>query len=369
MKKLIKYLSTALIFAFLILLLLSTNFKLEKYRLISLAYVYSSSMEPTIMTNDGYILIRTKKCKINDIVTFKPGILKQNYITHRVIDVTEDNKLITKGDNNSTSDQEYGEPPIDSSQILGKALTFNDKPITIPNLGSMITKFDPITKRFNNIIMISICIGVYMIGYIWRNFMKRKKVSKSKELRFKDIAPFLDPVFFLFCIILYINSVIIGFTVKSWRPDEFSYIVTTTKGISSPLPRESFTKTLSIKNATLVPFVVILEPIKQYNKVTPSKLILLHNQNKEYSFTITAPDEIGIHKDIVSRRTYPNLLPKKCFNFLYSKNIYLPLIIIFGPVVIINTIFFIWWTKRWKLGNRKIMGWMIPMRSMIKRLT
>ena len=59
-------------------------------------YVHSDSMQPEIKTDDGYILIRSKEYTLNDIITFKPQVLKDKYITHRIIDITDDGKFITK---------------------------------------------------------------------------------------------------------------------------------------------------------------------------------------------------------------------------------------------------------------------------------
>ena len=98
---------------------------------IGLWYVYSGSMEPTIKVNDGYILIKSKEYKLGDIVTFKPKILKDEYVTHRIIEVIEGNKFITLGDNNQSTDQEFGEPPVLYEQIIGKVLTIGGKPIII----------------------------------------------------------------------------------------------------------------------------------------------------------------------------------------------------------------------------------------------
>ena len=112
-------------------------------------YVHSDSMQPEIKTDDGYILIRSKEYTLNDIITFKPQVLKDKYITHRIIDITDDGKFITKGDYNVSTDQEGGEPPIGIEQIVGKVLVINEKPIVIPHLGTISRKINEIVEGLN----------------------------------------------------------------------------------------------------------------------------------------------------------------------------------------------------------------------------
>ena len=73
--------------------------------------ILTGSMEDTIHVNDYIIVKKTKKVKVNDIVTFeKNGV----YITHRIIKI-DGNNIITKGDANNTEDE-----PITKDQIVGK---------------------------------------------------------------------------------------------------------------------------------------------------------------------------------------------------------------------------------------------------------
>lgn len=338
----------------------------KKY--IGLWYVYSGSMDPTIKTNDGYILIKSKEYKLGDIVTFKPKVLKDKYVTHRIIEVIEGNKFITLGDNNQSTDQEFGEPPVLYEQIIGKVFTVGGKPIIIPYLGIISERFNNIVKEFNIFILLSIGVGIYLIEYIIDSFLNRHKHSRHKKMRRMDIAQYLDPVFLILCSLIFINSILIGLTIKSWIPLETSYVVVATEGVSSPMMGEKFNKTLNLENQTFIPFVAVLEPEREGIEINPSKLLLLPKQNVEYSLTIKAPDKIGYYTEKILNRAYPNVLSDKWFDYIYSKSMFLPLILIFSPGIILTFVLFIWWVRRWKIGRRRVMEWQIPFIKVLRRV-
>ena len=88
--------------------------------------VFSNSMVPTFYRGDMIIVYGDKDIKVGDIVVFDaPNV---NYpIIHRVVEI-KNGGVITKGDNNSISDEgRWGIVPFDN--IFGKAI------LKIPLLG------------------------------------------------------------------------------------------------------------------------------------------------------------------------------------------------------------------------------------------
>ena len=78
-------------------------------------------MEPTIKKDDIIFAKITKDVNENDIIVFE----KENVIiTHRIIKI-EENKIITKGDNNNSDDE-----AIEKSEIIGKVF-FTIKNVSI----------------------------------------------------------------------------------------------------------------------------------------------------------------------------------------------------------------------------------------------
>ncbi|MFB6096907.1 MAG: signal peptidase I [Haloferacaceae archaeon] len=98
---------------------------------VQLSYVYSDSMEPTIGVNDGYVVVPA-----GDVVTFwSPE--RDAYVTHRVVRETDDG-FVTKGDNNPSTDQAAGYPPVSRDQVQGRVLTVRGEPFVIPALGAAV---------------------------------------------------------------------------------------------------------------------------------------------------------------------------------------------------------------------------------------
>ncbi|WP_323676168.1 signal peptidase I [Halorubellus sp. PRR65] len=100
---------------------------------VSVSYVYSDSMEPTLSPGDGYVLRATDDVAAGDVVTFWSGS-KDEFVTHRVVAVTE-RGLVTKGDANDATDQAAGHPPVDRDAVVGEAVTVGGSVLALPGFG------------------------------------------------------------------------------------------------------------------------------------------------------------------------------------------------------------------------------------------
>lgn len=103
---------------------------------IHVSYVYSDSMEPTLDVNDGYVVV-DGAVEQGDIAVFH-STERDEYVTHRVVDRT-DAGFVTKGDNNDVTDQSTGHPHVQREDILGTVVTVGGEPLTIPNLGIVVS--------------------------------------------------------------------------------------------------------------------------------------------------------------------------------------------------------------------------------------
>lgn len=83
----------------------------------SFAVVVSGSMEPEISINDVVIIKAQDKYKENDVITFCDTRTGE-YVTHRIILVSEDGKYLTKGDANNTDDKLM----IPNEVVVGKVV-------------------------------------------------------------------------------------------------------------------------------------------------------------------------------------------------------------------------------------------------------
>lgn len=103
---------------------------------VQISYVTSDSMEPTISTNDGYVLIPAQEVIPGEIITFYSE-KRDGYVTHRVVGTTTDG-FLTQGDNNPSTDQAVGNAPIEREAIAGQVLTVGGQPLLIPQLGTIL---------------------------------------------------------------------------------------------------------------------------------------------------------------------------------------------------------------------------------------
>jgi signal peptidase len=123
----IQKLAVAVLLCFLIALAAPAGAPLQ------ISYVTSDSMAPTLEANDGYVLVPAPTVETGDVITFYSEE-RDSYVTHRAIAVTPDG-IVTKGDNNPTTDQASGYPPVQPSDVSGKLLTAGGGPVVIPGLG------------------------------------------------------------------------------------------------------------------------------------------------------------------------------------------------------------------------------------------
>lgn len=100
---------------------------------VQVSYVVSDSMEPTLDTNDGYVLVPAGPVEEGDVVTFYSE-RRGTYVTHRVVGTIPDGYL-TRGDANPSTDQAAGSPPVARESIVGEVLTVGGRLVVLPRLG------------------------------------------------------------------------------------------------------------------------------------------------------------------------------------------------------------------------------------------
>ena len=146
----------------------SGNFNLFGYKAYTIT---SNSMSPSINIGNVVIVKTCKKeeLKKEDIITFNKNGEK---ITHRIINIDENNKYVTKGDNNNTEDVEK----VDFENVEGKVV------LTIPYFGYIIKILD------NKIIFLIIILIILIICYYKiekqekkENRREKKKIEETKK--------------------------------------------------------------------------------------------------------------------------------------------------------------------------------------------
>ena len=134
--------------------------------------VLSNSMQPHLQSGD-LILIRQvefKDVEVNDVITFKESDTK--FITHRVIDVREQNRqvgFVTKGDNNNVEDSMI----VMKDHLVGKQVAL------IPKLGYF-SNFASGPLGF--LLFITIPLTGYICISVYERLSRQEKQPKNEEI-------------------------------------------------------------------------------------------------------------------------------------------------------------------------------------------
>jgi len=140
--------------------------------------VLSGSMEPAIKTGSVIVVKPTKDYKIGDIITFGKNTRTETPITHRIVEIIDDNgrvKYATKGDANNAADNSQ----VASNRVIGKVY------FKAPYLGYAI---DSAKKPYGFlfIIIVPALIIIYGEGEkIWKEAKRIKEEKKKGELKEK----------------------------------------------------------------------------------------------------------------------------------------------------------------------------------------
>ncbi len=88
-----------------------------------LTAVVSDSMEPVYYKGDMLLVVGTEDIEVSDVIIYQNPTTNLP-IVHRVIEITEDGRYITKGDNNALDDVTGGivPAPIPHSALHGKSI-------------------------------------------------------------------------------------------------------------------------------------------------------------------------------------------------------------------------------------------------------
>ncbi len=114
----------------LVILTMLTNKNQGKIFVASSYIVQSNSMEPTFEAGALIVsvAIKPENIKKRDIITFRPAAYPETNVTHRVIDIVEEEgqiKFMTQGDANNVVDKNL----VDQDNLVGKTILW------IPSFG------------------------------------------------------------------------------------------------------------------------------------------------------------------------------------------------------------------------------------------
>ena len=288
-----------------------------------IAFVETSSMEPTLEPNDGYVAVPAllvDDIEEGDIILFEAQELGGGELTtHRVADETEAGYL-TKGDANPFLDQEGDEPPVVEGQIKAVALEVNGGPVVIPGLGATIGGTTTLLEGFRDRVLAPFGFGdidtsllssaILVLGLVLLVFNLVSGTTAGKS-RNRGRSVFDNAAFFIALLTIAV-VVPVNFSmllpsgvyqyevVSSARPIDAQQVIQA--GSSSDI-------TYFMQNSGHIPVLVFIEPASS-GVETPAGYTFVGRQTTvNTSVTIHAPEETGVYTRFVREYRYLALLP------------------------------------------------------------
>jgi signal peptidase len=185
---------------------------------VSLGYVSSDSMTPTLAPDDGFLLVTVSDPDVGDIVTyFDPR--SETLVTHRVVGRADDG-FLTRGDANPTTDQAAGAPVVTREAVVGVVVEHNGQALVVPSLGV-------IARALSG--NLPLVIALLVVVAVAREVLASRAVAARAVVRSGDVVwPMLATAFV-------VTTVIVATAPISYGIDA----VVTTSGVGASLPTDS----------------------------------------------------------------------------------------------------------------------------------
>lgn len=281
---------------------------------VGVSYVYSDSMEPTIETNDGYILVPAYGVGTGDVVTFRSEE-RDEYLTHRIVGVTEQG-YVTRGDNNRVTDQSAGHSYVQESDIVGKVFSFRGSVVTIPNLGDVFETLE------DNRLLVAGVAGILLLLSFAGGEASEKTRSSRGIIRNGDV---LRPI------ILVGSVFVIASVVVSTDVHTLNYVAVghSTEGEKLLTVGEPATRTVLFHGSS---------PSFMHRFVSAEGMSISEINANETAVKLTVdvppPEGVGAHTKSVLIHQYPATLPRSVLGWLHGVS---PMAAVVGSVGMLLT--------------------------------
>lgn len=263
---------------------------------VQLSYVASDSMEPTLETNDGFFVVSSGSVEPGDIATFWSDT-REEYVTHRVVAET-DSGYLTKGDNNPSTDQAGGYPPVSPDDVVGEVATFRGNPVVVPGLGVVVSTL----RGASGGLLVGLTLLLLVASA--RDYGPSARPNRSVL----TVRSVLLPVFVV-SLVSAVALLYVGGTVH-----DFTYVAVASASAGGP-------NTLSVGEAHTTTMVVNRSASPFTRTVVSAENMAVTNRSRNASsITIDArvppPESTGRYPTSLHVHTYPAVLPSSVLRVL-----------------------------------------------------
>lgn len=286
---------------------------------VLLSYVETGSMEPTIESGDGFVVVPAAVAddpEVGDVVVFDAEELAGGGLTtHRIVEET-DRGYVTRGDANPSTDQAADEPPVSDEQIAAVAVHAGDDPITIPGVGTVImglrATFGSVGEVVDDSVLTHVSLPTLLFGVggvaIALGFLFDEGQNRRQRVRTR---PGYDPPTVVGVVVV---VAVVAATLAMWVPaGPVKYGIASTDGPVADDPLaipagEEATVTHTSGNAGILPTLVVLDPGEGVTAADEAHAVAPRDTT-EAEITITAPEAPGRHDRFVAEHRYLLVLP------------------------------------------------------------
>lgn len=291
-----------------------------------LSYVETGSMEPTIQTGDGFVGIPAPlagELSEGDIITFRAQVIQGGGLTtHRIVNITS-NGYETQGDANPVRDQESGEPDVIDEQIELVVLQIDDRPVTIPYLGTIVLTAQSLlggiagalgfggTSAANTGLALGVgglIIVIVATGYDMLISSNQRLPSRSTRR-----STTVDSRLVLLALLIAVSLPLMSMMAIPSGTDEIAILSTSFEANENdPTQIQAGTSSeteYTADNNQLFTKVIVVEPRSEGVSVSDRVLEVRHGETAKTTITLSAPEETGTHIRIRSEHHYLKVLP------------------------------------------------------------
>lgn len=283
---------------------------------VSVSYVYSDSMEPTLSSGDGYVLRATDDVTAGDVVTFWSAS-NDEFVTHRVVEVTE-RGLVTKGDGNDVSDQATGHPAVDRDAVVGEVVTVGGSVLVLPGFGSLVGAL-----QSNRPYVLGAAVVVTVLSVLRRGEDDQRE-GRGRRLR---VGHAYFGAFVLAC------GVVTALFVTTAVTHRWEFVVTAHGSASAPAVGETaaFGETIARRSSAVVDSFVHVNGLENASVATTPREL-------EVTGTVPARSSPGAQYVDATTYRYPTVVPETVLDALRGVH---PLAAVAGSVVVALSVPFV----------------------------
>ncbi|ACP37476.1 S24/S26 family peptidase [Saccharolobus islandicus] len=275
-----------------------------------LAITYGYSMFPVLKPGDVIITIPEPLAgpiTNGSIIVFKdpdygkiPGY--PPYIIHQVISILPNGTFITKGINDNFIDQIYMSP-ITPSDVYGKAILINGRPLIFPYLGQIIVFLR------SNIIFTIILFSILI-------FVNTGISKKGKTIKFSKVAFTISLGVIIFSLLLILSTFFTTYTTIVYSVSNRQGILV--GGVNQPsavnlgviLYNQSKQYSYTVSDRLLFPVVVAINVLGEGNyTINNNYFILYPKESHNVTIIILGNGYKGLHQLVVKTYVIVTLLP------------------------------------------------------------